>query len=723
MTNPSARDWLFSVKTFVAGMLALYIALAVPLSRPSWALASVYIVSNPFVGATRSKAMFRAIGTVIGAAMSVALVPPFVESPYLFSVLVALWTATMLYLSLSDRSARSYVFVLAGFTLPLVAFPTVTDPTTIFNVAIARTEEILLGIICASVVGSIMFPSRLGPTLLARTDSWFADAAQFARAALAARTHDVVQLPVQQRLASTVKALDVLLSQLTYDHASPEVVSRAYTLRERMQLFLPVLAAVADPLAAFRHSAAIARVPEFEPLLADVGAWIGSPLRREQGVSVIGDPEATGLRARIAALRVSVPRTLAPWDGALLSNALWRVQMAIDIWQDCRELRALFDQPDGSWHPRYRHWRVNGEQTYVDHGFMLFSSISVACFVVVACSLWIASGWHDGANAVFIATVACCFFAGLDEPAPAIFRFFVANMVAVVLSGVYLFVVLPEVHNFETLLIVLAVPFLAIGTLIAHPKFNAVAAVIALFTATFISFSGSYDANFMVFINTTSASLAGIVFAFVWTRVTRPFGVEFFAQRLIRATWVDVARSASGQPISDERTFFSRMLDRLMQVLPRVSISGPHHHPSVETFRDLRVASNSLDLRHYREGVAAEMSEQLDRVLTNVRTYYELCVARRKRQPVPRGLIEAIDAALSRISQRAGGPPAGPSAGPSAGAAGGTAPGAPPSFSTEIRLRDAVHALVGLRLSLAPLAVGAPAAPAGLAGAGPAPRA
>jgi uncharacterized membrane protein YccC len=694
--NPSARDWLFSAKTFVAAMLALYIALAVPLPRPSWAMASVYIVSNPFVGATRSKALFRALGTAIGAAMSILLVPPFVESPYLFAVLVALWTGTMLYMSLADRSARSYAFVLAGYTLPLVALPTVTDPTTIFAVAIARTEEILLGIICASVVGSIVLPSRLGPTLLSRTDAWFADAAKFARQALAARGGDVVQLPLQQRLAATVKALDVLLTQLTYDHASPDVVARTYVLRERMQLFLPVLSALADPLAAFRHSAAIAHVPQFEPLLADVCKWIDAPLQRERGSSAINDPVATGLRARIAALRFGAPRGLPSWDGALLSNALWRVQQAIDIWQDCRELRALINEQDGNWNPRFRHWRVNAEEAYVDHGFMLFSALSTVCFVVVACSLWIASGWHDGASAVFIATVACCFFAGLDEPAPAIFRFFVANFVAVIASGIYLFVVLPEVHNFETLVLVFAVPFLALGRLIAHPKFNMVAAVIALFTATFISLAGSYDANFLVFMNTSSASLAGLVFAFVWTRVTRPFGVEFFAQRLIRETWVDVTRSASGQPISDERSFFSRMLDRLMQLLPRLATSGPHHHPSVETFRDLRVASNSLDLRHYRDGIAAEMSEQIDRVLTNVRTYYELCIARRKRQPVPRGLIEAIDAALLRIGQ------------PGTGAAAGTTH----TFSTEIRLRDAVHALVGLRLSLAPLASGAPAAPA-----------
>ena len=38
------------------------------------------------------------------------------------------------------RSHRaSYVFMLAGYTMPLVALPTVTDPSTVFDVAIART--------------------------------------------------------------------------------------------------------------------------------------------------------------------------------------------------------------------------------------------------------------------------------------------------------------------------------------------------------------------------------------------------------------------------------------------------------------------------------------------------------------------------------------------------------------------------------------------------------
>jgi len=49
MTYPSLRDWLFSGKTFAASMLALYLGLYFQLPRPYWAMASVYIVSNPFV--------------------------------------------------------------------------------------------------------------------------------------------------------------------------------------------------------------------------------------------------------------------------------------------------------------------------------------------------------------------------------------------------------------------------------------------------------------------------------------------------------------------------------------------------------------------------------------------------------------------------------------------------------------------------------------------------
>jgi uncharacterized membrane protein YccC len=155
-------------------------------------------------------------------------------------------------------------------------------------------------------------------------------------------------------------------------------------------------------------------------------------------------------------------------------------------------------------------------------------------------SLWIASGWNDGAGAVSLAAVACCFFAALDEPAPQVFAFFIYTCVAVILAGLYLFVILPTVHDFAMLVIMFSVPFILIGSLIPRPQLNLATMLTAVNTATFISIQGAYDANFLTFANSNLAGPAGLLFAFLWTRATRPFGAQYAATRLVRSSWRDV---------------------------------------------------------------------------------------------------------------------------------------------------------------------------------------
>ncbi|MFX5464861.1 FUSC family protein, partial [Acinetobacter baumannii] len=75
------RDALFSLKCLVAAMLAYYIALRIGLPRPSWAVLTAYIVSQPLAGAVLSKALFRVLGTILGAATAVILVPNLVNAP------------------------------------------------------------------------------------------------------------------------------------------------------------------------------------------------------------------------------------------------------------------------------------------------------------------------------------------------------------------------------------------------------------------------------------------------------------------------------------------------------------------------------------------------------------------------------------------------------------------------------------------------------------------
>lgn len=71
-------------------MIALYIALSLDLPRPYWAMAAVYVVANPLAGATSSKGIFRALGTLIGACAAVIFVPLFVNAPELLSLAVGI---------------------------------------------------------------------------------------------------------------------------------------------------------------------------------------------------------------------------------------------------------------------------------------------------------------------------------------------------------------------------------------------------------------------------------------------------------------------------------------------------------------------------------------------------------------------------------------------------------------------------------------------------------
>lgn len=100
---PGINEWLYAVKTFAAAMLALYMAMSIGLDRPYWAMTTVYIVAQPLIGSMRSKALYRLIGTIIGAAAMVVLVPNLADAPELMSVALALWTGLASIASCSHR--------------------------------------------------------------------------------------------------------------------------------------------------------------------------------------------------------------------------------------------------------------------------------------------------------------------------------------------------------------------------------------------------------------------------------------------------------------------------------------------------------------------------------------------------------------------------------------------------------------------------------------------
>ncbi len=160
-----AQAILFSAKSFAAAMLAYYLALSIGLQRPSWAIITVYIVSQTSVGASLSRSVYRLVGTLVGAAATVFIVPTFVNQPILCSAMLGLWIAGCLCLSLLERTPRGYAFLLAGYTASLIGFPAVSVPGTIFDLAVIRVEEIAIGILCAGLIHRFVLPVRIAGRL------------------------------------------------------------------------------------------------------------------------------------------------------------------------------------------------------------------------------------------------------------------------------------------------------------------------------------------------------------------------------------------------------------------------------------------------------------------------------------------------------------------------------------------------------------------------------
>ncbi|KFE51898.1 FUSC family protein [Pseudomonas syringae] len=663
---PPARDWFYGVRTFGASMLALYIALLMEMPRPYWAMATVYIVSSPFVGPTSSKALYRALGTLAGAAAAVFLVPMFVQTPILLAVVIALWTGTLLFLSLHLRTANSYALMLAGYTLPLISFPVVDNPQAVFEIAVSRTEEIFLGIVCAAVVGSIFWPRRLAPVMQGAADKWFSDASAYSDRFLARMVNAEEVGALRGSMVATFNSLELMIGQLPHEGARSQTVRNAKELRGRMIHLLPVIDALDDALWALDR-----RTPELvanlAPLLIDTRAWLdntASGLQFEQWQALHRELE----RLQPTAAQLDDRRQL------LLSNALYRLGEWIDLWQDCRTLQHAIKTDDQTqWRAVYRHWRLGRITPFLDRGLMLYSVTSTVLAIIVASVLWILLGWPDGAAAVALAAVSCSFFAAMDDPAPQIYRFFFWTLLSVVFASLYLFVVLPNLHDFPMLVLAFAVPFICVGTLTVQPRFYLGTLLTIVNTSSFISIQSAYDADFLNFVNSNLAGPVGLLFAFVWTLVVRPFGVELAAKRLTRFSWRDIVALTEPATLAEHRRMGAQMLDRLMQHLPRLTLTA---QDTGIALRELRVALNLLDLLAWLPRVHAAQQTLMRQVVDEVGGYFQACLTARERLPAPKGLLMTMDRARRALSAE--------------------------SLSDEPARPHLLHALSGLRLALLP---------------------
>jgi uncharacterized membrane protein YccC len=636
MRPPSRLDWIFSVKAFIAAILALTTTLFFDLPRPYWAIATVYITIQPFAGATASKAAYRVAGTIIGAIATVVLVPNLADAPLLFCFAMALWVAVCLYISMLDRTPRGYLFMLAGYTAPLIGFPSVDDPGSIFQTAVARTEEISVGIICASLVSSIVLPQSITARLAARLESWIADARSLSIDALAGTA--TVSGSVSHALACEALNLEIQGTHAAYESPAPGVARAGFaSLRQHMLMALPILAAVADRAGALKARDALPG--DAAAVLADMSDKVRT-----------GDltPAASSrLRARAQAVAPSIPQS---WNELLLTSLMGRLVDVIDLRQDLRAM--IGDISRGSDLPALKFRYTAGARVirHRDHGMALRSAISVFAAILLTCAFWIATGWTDGASAPMFAAVSCCFFASQDDPAPAILEFANASLIGTAAAALYLFVLLPSATNYEAVVIMLAPGLLAAGVLIPQPRTAGLALGSAIFGLALIAIQTSYTADFTSFTNSAIAVTGGMWAAAIVTRLMRSVDEAWSAHRLLRINRETLAGAVQGYGARDGAELAALMLDRLALASARLGRlpAGDQVH-GIDLMAEVRAGINIVEIRRGRRGLPGEGRHALDRVATEMSKYLGS-----NHEPAPLDLLAAIDAALDAIAPDAG---------------------------------------------------------------------
>jgi uncharacterized membrane protein YccC len=601
-------DIIFSLKTFAAAMMALLIALAMDLPRPYWALATVYIASQPLAGATRSKAFFRVAGTLIGAAASVVLVPNFVNAPELLSLVLALWVGFCLYISLLDRTPRGYMFMLAGYTAALIGFPSVSDPAGIFDVALARSEEIILGILCASIVSTIVLPRSVGPAVASRVDAWLAGARHLSQSVLSGHGTDRATREHRLRLAADVVEIDTLSYHLAYDrNVNRDMPRWLRALRLRMLMLLPLLSSISDRIDALGDDARASQ-PRLMRLIDELGGWLaGDDTEREP---------ADRLRTMIAAQQPKLDAS-SSWDQIMIASLLMRLRELVDISADCRILNqcvATGVRPPGArlaFHPEAGAAPVS----HVDHGMALWSAAGAILAILLCCAFWIATGWVDGASAPMMAAVGCSFFAQMDDPSVGLRNFAKWTLVSMIVVAAYLFAILPGISNIEMLIVVLAPPFLLYGYLIGRPSTFFIGMILAANTASLMAIQTTYSADFSSFANSSIAFFVGTEISTITILLARSVGAEWSVRRLMRSGWIALAQAAERRGNHDRAAFAGLMLNRIGLLAPRLTAIPDSTLRNVDNLRELRVGLNIVDLRRARHGLSPRTLIAMDAIL------------------------------------------------------------------------------------------------------------
>ncbi|WP_173632319.1 FUSC family protein [Paramixta manurensis] len=562
---------LFSLKTCLAAFLAFYIALELNFDKPAWSLTTVYVASQLYSSSTVSKSIFRFLGTVLGGLFIFLIYPATVLYPVLFSLCVSIWVAVCLYFSLHDRTPKSYVFMLAGYSAAIMGFPDVDTPLSITYTVVSRIEEITVAIICSSLVHSLILPVSMRNILENSVTNWYTSARKLCSELLTAETKE--QTPEREailvQMAGYPVNVETLITHCVFEGDAARQLIRLVTVQyQHLSYLIPTLTAIEIRLKLLAEQQI--DFPDFvDTTFRRFLTWLNSGDKNRETQAILQDIALTQANIK----RCYQDKTLSAEKSLLLSGLLERLANFVKIteaWSTVGEKVGSLKERGNPAKRAQAHW-------HIDKGLLLLSSFTAFLATFACCLFWIGSGWSDGSTAPLMAAVLCSFFAGMDSPIAPMKLFLKGVVVAIVISILYSALIIPQTVTFESLIIGLAPGLFALGLVIANPATNLMGLIIATQIPGLIGLSHHFKPDLQLIVNGAISSIVGIMFAVIITALIRNKRPSWTARRAFRKGINELIQFLSEirlnrSSLQSRQRFVARTLDKVNVILPRKRI-------------------------------------------------------------------------------------------------------------------------------------------------------
>ncbi|KAB0487240.1 Uncharacterized membrane protein YccC [Pseudomonas reinekei] len=535
---PDRRALQFAIKTLVGGGVALWLALRWGLEQPAWALMTAFIVAQPLSGMVMQKGLARLCGTLVGTIMSVVFMGLFAQTPWLFLLALALWLGLCTASSTLLRSAWSYSFVLAGYTVAIIALPAINHPLSVFDQAVARCTEICLGIICATASSALLWPMRVERQLSDQARAAWQSGMNAARATLAG---DGQARKGLLEILGRIIAVDAQREHAWFEGARGRQRARAISgLSQKLLMLLRIARSVRR------------QWKQLEPQeSAQLTPWMNEVV---QALDVADAATLHALRLRL------LDASHDPQISSAQSYCLVRFTLLMDTAMAATAALTAVEEGGEPLAP---------PKTLTPHRdlslALVFGARSALAFLVVAC-FWLATAWPAAAGAMLLTCVVCSLFASRENGAQIGMSFMRGIFLAIPAAFIVGQILLPQLSSFAMLCMGMGVPlfFGALG--MAKPQIGATATSFCLHFIVLVAPLNQMKFDVATFFNSAQAMVIGVgaaVLAFHLLILRNP---AWHGRRLLAATLDDLVRLTRRNLAGAESWFGGRMADRLLQL-------------------------------------------------------------------------------------------------------------------------------------------------------------